>query len=161
MLRQKITPPEVALKKSSSKGKLKIIPLGGLGEVGRNMTVLEYEGKIIIIDMGLGFPELDMPGIDFTIPNTKYLEDKKDKILGIFFTHGHYDHIGAVPYLLGKIGNPPLFASPLTAAIIKKRQTDFPNSPKLNLKSVKEDDVIKVAPFEVSFFHVNHLLFLH
>jgi len=136
--------------------KLKIIPLGGLGEVGRNMTVLEYEGKIIIIDMGLGFPELDMPGIDFTIPNTKYLEDKKDKIMGVFFTHGHYDHIGAVPYLIGRIGNPPLFASPLTAAIIKKRQTDFPNSPKLNLKSVKEDDIIKVAPFEVSFFHVNH-----
>jgi len=142
------------LKQATSK--LKIIPLGGLGEVGRNMTVLEYEEKIIIIDMGLGFPELDMPGIDFTIPNTKYLEDKKDKIMGIFFTHGHYDHIGAVPYLIAKIGNPPLFASPLTAAIIKKRQTDFPNSPKLNLKSVKEDDVIKVAPFEVSFFHVNH-----
>ncbi len=136
--------------------KLKIIPLGGLGEVGRNMTVLEYEEKIIIIDMGLGFPELDMPGIDFTIPNVSYLEDKKDKIMGIFFTHGHYDHIGAVPYLIEKIGNPPLFALPLTAAIIKKRQTDFPNSPKLNLKSVKEDETIKFGPFEVSFFRVNH-----
>ncbi|MCX6813233.1 MAG: ribonuclease J [Candidatus Azambacteria bacterium] len=136
--------------------KLKIIPLGGLGEVGRNMTVLEYEDKIIIIDIGLGFPELDMPGIDFTIPNTKYLEDKKDKILGVFFTHGHYDHIGAVPYLIDKIGNPPLFASPLTTAIIKKRQTDFPHAPKLNIKSVKEDEVIKFYPFEVSFFRVNH-----
>ena len=136
--------------------KLKIIPLGGLGEIGRNMTILEYEDKIIIIDMGLGFPELDMPGIDFTVPNTKYLEDKKNKILGIFFTHGHYDHIGAVPYLIGKIGNPPLFASPLTAAIIKKRQTDFPNAPKLNIKAIKEDEVIKFYPFEVSFFRVNH-----
>ncbi len=136
--------------------KLKIIPLGGLGEIGRNMTILEYEDKIIIIDMGLGFPELDMPGIDFTVPNTKYLEDKKNKILGIFFTHGHYDHIGAVPYLIGKIGNPPLFASPLTAAIIKKRQTDFPNAPKLNIKTIKEDEVIKFYPFEVSFFRVNH-----
>jgi len=136
--------------------KLKIIPLGGLGEVGRNMTILEYEDKIIIIDMGLGFPELDMPGIDFTVPNTKYLEDKKNKILGVFFTHGHYDHIGAVPYLIGKIGNPPLFASPLTTAIIKKRQTDFPNAPKLNIKVVKEEEVIKLNPFEVSFFHVNH-----
>jgi len=120
------------------------------------MTILEYEGKIIVIDMGLGFPELDMPGIDFTIPNVSYLEDKKDKILGIFFTHGHYDHIGAVPYLIGKIGNPPLFASPLTVAIIKKRQTDFPNAPKLNIKVVKEEEVIKLNPFEVSFFHVNH-----
>ncbi|MDO8743300.1 MAG: ribonuclease J [Candidatus Azambacteria bacterium] len=136
--------------------KLKIIPLGGLGEIGRNMTILEYEEKIIIIDIGLGFPELDMPGIDFTIPNTKYLEDKQDKILGVFFTHGHYDHIGAVPYLIDKIGNPPLFASPLTTAIIKKRQTDFPNAPKLNIKSIKEDEVIKFYPFEVSFFRVNH-----
>ncbi len=119
--------------------KLKIIPLGGLGEIGRNMTVLEYEDQIIVLDMGLGFPELDMPGVDFTIPNTKYLEKNRKKILGIFFTHGHYDHIGAVPYLLEKIGNPLLFASPLTAAIIKKRQTDFPNSPRLNLRIVKED----------------------
>ncbi|MDP2638939.1 MAG: ribonuclease J [Candidatus Azambacteria bacterium] len=138
------------------KQKIKIIPLGGLGEVGRNMTILEYEEKIIIIDMGLGFPELDMPGIDFTIPNTKYLEGKKDKILGVFFTHGHYDHIGAVPYLIGKIGNPPLFASPLTAAIIKKRQIDFPHAPKLNIKSIKESEIIKTGPFTVSFFHVNH-----
>ncbi|MEK7578782.1 MAG: ribonuclease J [Patescibacteria group bacterium] len=136
--------------------KLKIIPLGGLGEVGRNMTVLEYEDKIIIIDMGIGFPELDMPGVDFTVPNPKYLEDKKNRILGVFFTHGHYDHIGAIPYLIGKIGNPPLFSSPLTAAIIKKRQTDFPNAPKLNIKSVKEEEVIKLNPFEISFFHVNH-----
>lgn len=136
--------------------KLKIIHLGGLGEIGRNMTVLEYEDQIIIIDMGLGFPELDMPGIDFTIPNTKYLEDKKNKILGVFFTHGHYDHIGAVPYLIGKIGNPPLFASPLTTAIIKKRQTDFPNAPKLNLKSIKEDEIINLGAFRVTFFLVNH-----
>lgn len=158
MLKQKITPPEVAIpvRTQPTKGKLKIIPLGGLGEIGRNMTVFEYDGKIVIIDIGLGFPELDMPGIDFTIPNTHYLEDKKDKILGVFFTHGHYDHIGAVPYLIDKIGNPPLFASPLTTAIIKKRQTDFPNAPKLNIKSVKEEEVIKMYPFEVGFFHVNH-----
>jgi ribonuclease J len=138
------------------KTKLKIIPLGGLGEIGRNMTVLEYDNKIIVTDMGLGFPELDMPGIDFTIPNTKYLEERKNKILGIFFTHGHYDHIGAVPYLIGRIGNPPLFASPLTAAIIKKRQTDFPHAPKLNIKSIKEEEIINLGPFKVSFFHVNH-----
>ncbi len=136
--------------------KIKIIPLGGLGEVGRNMTVLEYEEKIIILDMGLGFPELDMPGVDFTIPNVKYLEDKKDRILGAFFTHGHYDHIGAIPYIAGKIGNPPLFAAPLTTAIIKKRQTDCPNAPKLNIKAIKEDEMIKLGPFSVTFFHVNH-----
>jgi ribonuclease J len=120
------------------------------------MTVFEYDEKIIVIDMGLGFPELDMPGIDFTIPNTKYLGERKNKILGIFFTHGHYDHIGAVPYAIDRIGNPPLFASPLTAAIIKKRQTDFPHSPRLNIKTIKEDEIIKTGPFRVSFFHVNH-----
>ena len=157
MIKNKITPPDVREKTRSKKdGVLKVIPLGGLGEIGRNMTVLEYDGRIIVIDMGLGFPELDMPGIDFTIPNTKYLQNNKSKILGIFFTHGHYDHIGAVPYAISKIGNPPLFASPLTAAIIKKRQTDFPNAPKLNLKVVKEDETIKLGPFQVGFFHVNH-----
>src|SRR3989344_2133480 len=157
MIKNKITPPDVREKTRSKKyDVLKVIPLGGLGEIGRNMTVLEYDGRIIVIDMGLGFPELDMPGIDFTIPNTKYLQNNKSKILGIFFTHGHYDHIGAVPYAISKIGNPPLFASPLTAAIIKKRQTDFPNAPKLNLKVVKEDETIKLGPFQVGFFHVNH-----
>jgi len=172
MIKQKINPPDVREKISrppkfskenlggqaekSAKGKLKIIPLGGLGEIGRNMTVFEYDEKIIVIDMGLGFPELDMPGIDFTIPNTKYLGERKNKILGIFFTHGHYDHIGAVPYAIDRIGNPPLFASPLTAAIIKKRQTDFPHSPRLNIKTIKEDEIIKTGPFRVSFFHVNH-----
>ena len=157
MIKNKITPPDVREKTRSKKDEvLKVIPLGGLGEIGRNMTVLEYDGRIIVIDMGLGFPELDMPGIDFTIPNTKYLQNNKSKILGIFFTHGHYDHIGAVPYAISKIGNPPLFASPLTAAIIKKRQTDFPNAPKLNLKVVKEDETIKLGPFQVGFFHVNH-----
>lgn len=152
------SPPGHYINKNMIKtnSKLKIIPLGGLGEIGRNMTVLEYDEKIIVLDMGLGFPELDMPGIDFTIPNTKYLEERKNKLLGIFFTHGHYDHIGAVPYLIGRIGNPPLFASPLTAAIIKKRQTDFPHAPKLNIKTIKEDEIIKLGPFNVGFFHVNH-----
>ncbi len=166
MIKTKITAPEIRHKASETKHQpakdklarevLKIIPLGGLGEVGRNMTIFEYEGRILVIDMGLGFPELDMPGVDFTIPNTKYLQDRKNKILGAIFTHGHYDHIGAVPYVIEKMGNPPLFASPLTAAIIKKRQTDFPHTPKLNLKVVKEDEIINLGPFSVSFFHVNH-----
>jgi len=135
---------------------LKIIPLGGLGEIGRNCTVFEYKNDIMVVDLGLGFPEEDMPGIDFTLPNTHYLAENKNKIRGIVFTHGHYDHIGGIPYLLDKIGNPPLFASPLTAGIIKKRQNDFPKSSKLQLHIIKENDKIKLGTFAVSFFHVNH-----
>ena len=76
---------------------IRIIPLGGLGEVGRNMTLLEYKGRILIIDMGLKMPEDDMPGIDYVIPNIKYLKGKEKNIVGVVFTHGHYDHIGAIP----------------------------------------------------------------
>jgi len=106
---------------------LQIIPLGGLGEVGRNMMLFEYERKILIIDMGLGFPEENMPGIDCIIPNIGYLKNKTKNILGAVITHGHYDHIGAIPYLIEKIGNPPLFTSVLTRGIILKRQEEFPN----------------------------------
>jgi len=135
---------------------LKIIPLGGLGEVGRNMTLLEYNRAILIIDVGFRMPEEDMPGVDFIIPNVSYLKDRKKDILGVVFTHGHYDHIGAIPYLLEKIGNPPMYASGLTKGIILKRQDDFPHLPKLNLHQVKNGDRIKLGPFIVEFFKQTH-----
>jgi ribonuclease J len=137
---------------------LKIIPLGGLGEVGRNMTLLEYQGKILIIDMGFRLPEEDMPGIDYIVPNIDYLKNKRKNILGLVFTHGHYDHIGAVPYLIPKIWHPNLeiFASPLTRGIILKRQEDFPNQPKLVIEEVKNGSKIKLEPFKVEFFKQNH-----
>lgn len=134
---------------------VKIIALGGLGEIGRNCTALEYGNDIMVIDLGLGFPEEDMPGIDFTLPNVQYLSENRHKIRGVVFTHGHYDHIGGIPYLIDKIGNPPMFASPLTAGIIRKRQEDFPKG-KLQLHIIKETDQIKLGKFIVSFFHVNH-----
>ena len=109
--------------------KLRIIPLGGLGEVGKNMTVFEYGNEIIIVDMGLQFPEEDMPGIDYIIPNIEYLKGKEKNIKGVFITHGHYDHIGAIPHLMPKLGNPPMYSSAMTAGIIQKRQEDYPNSP--------------------------------
>ncbi len=84
---------------------LRVIPLGGLGEVGRNMTLLEYDKEILIIDMGFRLPEENMPGIDFIIPNIEYLKKRKKDVLGIIFTHGHYDHIAALPYLIRKISN--------------------------------------------------------
>ncbi len=135
---------------------LRIIPLGGLGEVGRNMMLLEYEGKILVIDMGLGFPGEDMPGIDCIIPNVGYLKNKTKNILGAVITHGHYDHIGAIPYLIEKIGNPPFFTSVLTRGIILKRQGDFPHLPKLDITIIKNSDKIKLGPFDLEFFSQNH-----
>jgi len=138
-------------------GTLRIIPLGGLGEVTRNMTVFEFKDDILIVDIGLRFPEEDMPGIDYIIPNVKYLEDKKNKIRGVIFTHGHYDHIGAVPYVIDKLGYPPMYATALTRAIILKRQEDFPHQPSLDITEVKAGDRIKIGDyFDVEFIHINH-----
>ena len=137
---------------------LKIIPLGGLGEVGRNMMLLEYKRIILVIDMGFRLPEEDMPGIDYIIPNIEYLKEKEKNILGILFTHGHYDHIGAVPYLIERIWHPNLriFASPLTRGIILKRQEDFPQQPKLEITEVKDGSRIKLGPFRIEFLRLNH-----
>jgi len=135
---------------------LRIIFLGGLGEVGRNMMLLEYQRKILIIDMGFRMPEEDMPGIDYIIPNISYLKGKEKNILGIVFTHGHYDHIGAVPYLIEKLGNPIIYASPLTRGIILKRQEDFPFQPKLEINKVRDGSKIKLGPFKIDFFRQNH-----
>lgn len=135
---------------------LRIIPLGGLEEVGRNMTVFEYGNDIIIVDMGLQFPEEDMPGIDYIIPNTAYLKDKKEKIRGVIITHGHYDHIGAIPHSMGRLGNPPIYTTALTKGIILKRQDDFPEAPKLDIRQINKDSKIKLGCFNIEFFHVNH-----
>jgi ribonuclease J len=135
---------------------IRVIPLGGLEEVGKNMTLFEYAGKILIVDMGLQFPDLDMPGIDFIIPNISYLKGKEKNILGIVFTHGHYDHIGAIPYILDKLGNPPLFATPLTKGIIMKRQEDFPNVTPPRIKEIKKEDTIHLPPFTIKTFPQNH-----
>ncbi len=144
--------------KSSDKGKnLRLIPLGGLGEVGKNMTLLEYGGKILIIDIGLKFPEETTPGIDCIIPNVAYLEKRKKDILGVIFTHGHYDHIGAIPYLIDKIGGSklPMFASPLTRGIILKRQAEFPEK-ELKIKAIKDKERIRLGPFDIEPVRANH-----
>src|SRR6056297_3659829 len=137
--------------------KLKVIVLGGLEEVGRNMTLLEYNKEIIIIDMGLQFPEEDMPGIDYIIPNIDYLQGKEDWVKGVVITHGHYDHIGAIPHFMEKIGNPPLFTGELSAGLIKKRWEDFRRKSELNLQIINEKSHIKLGRnFQVDFLRVNH-----
>jgi ribonuclease J len=147
-------------KKIEYQGELKIIPLGGLEEIGRNMTAFELNNKeIIVIDMGLGYPYFEeMPGIDYLIPNIDYLEKNKEKILGILITHGHYDHIGAIPYLIEKLDYPPIYATPLTKGIILKRQQDFPNQNKLEIHEIKKDKIkpFQLGSFLINYFHVNH-----
>lgn len=135
---------------------LQIISLGGLGEVGKNMLLLKYKRRILIIDFGLSFPEENMPGVDFIIPNISYLKGKEKQIVGIVITHAHYDHIGAIPYLIKELGNPQIFTSRLTKGIILKRQRDFPKQPKLEIKTVKAKDRIKLGPFKIEFFKQNH-----
>ncbi|MEK7151771.1 MAG: ribonuclease J [Patescibacteria group bacterium] len=135
---------------------LKIIPLGGLGEVGRNMSVLEYKNDIMIIDVGFGFPEEDMPGIDYTLPNIAYLDDKQNRIKGIVMTHGHMDHIGGLPYLINRLGNPPIYAANLTRGLVIKRHQEFPHLPELDINLIHPGDIIHLGEFEVEFFHVNH-----
>ena len=138
-----------------AKGKLKIIPLGGLSEIGKNLTVVEYENDIIVIDCGLAFPDDEMPGVDLVIPDISYLEANADKIRGIVLTHGHEDHIGAIPYVLRQI-NPPIYGTKLTLGIIKNKLEEhiLPNKPILNV--VKAGSTVKLGAFAVEFIHVNH-----
>jgi ribonuclease J len=138
--------------------RLKIIPLGGLEEVGRNMTIFEYKRKILIVDVGFGFPGENAPGIDYTIPNTEYLEGRKKDIVGILFTHGHLDHIGALPYVLEKIYRKDLkiFASPVTKKIILNRQAEFTKQPKIKITEVKDGFKTDLDPFKAEFFRQNH-----
>jgi len=135
---------------------LRVIPLGGLGEVGRNMMLLELGSQILIIDMGLQFPDEDMPGIDYIIPNTAYLRGKEKSIVGVILTHGHLDHIGAIPYLIGKLGNPPIFAAELTRGIMLRRQEDFAHQPKLNITKIEDGSKVQLGSFEIEFFRQNH-----
>lgn len=145
-------------------GMVRILPFGGLEEVGRNLTAFEWVGsdgksEIIVVDVGIGFPEAEiMPGIDFIIPNVEYLAKNRDKILAILITHGHYDHIGALPYTLEKLGNPLIYATPLTKGLILKRQVDFPNAPKPQVHEIRKTNyqTLKLGHFTIDYFHVNH-----
>ena len=142
-------------KKTKPSGKIRVIPLGGLGEVGKNMTVIEYENDMIVVDCGLGFPDDDMPGIDLVIPDISYLEANKDKLRGVFLTHGHEDHIGAVPYMLRSI-NPPVYGTPLTLGIIRNKLEEHILPWRPSLRPVNAGDVIRAGEMEVEFIHVNH-----
>jgi len=134
---------------------LRIIPLGGLGEVGKNMTVYEYNGELLIVDAGLMFPENDMIGIDYIIPDFEYVRQRADKVRGIVITHGHEDHTGAISHLLESV-HAPVYGTPLTIGLISAKlgRRGFGQDP--NLKTIKAGDVIQIGPFKVHTFHVCH-----
>ncbi len=137
--------------------RLKVIPLGGVEEIGKNITFFEYENDIMIIDMGFQFPDEEMLGIDYILPDTTYLEENKDKIRGLVVTHGHMDHIGAIPYIMPKKFNVPIYTGRLTASMIKKKQEEFKYPQELKVNIVDPDkDIIKLGCFEIEFFRVNH-----
>lgn len=150
----KVSAPEV-----SAKNTLRIIPFGGQEEVGRNMTIFEYEGDIVILDMGMQFPEEDMPGIDYIIPNISYLKGKEKRIRGVILSHGHLDHIGAAPILLRNLGYPPVIGRDMTLMMVKKKMEDFEKGSAQQLKTIRVKtvaDKIRLGKFEIEFFDVEH-----
>ncbi|MBQ2676679.1 MAG: ribonuclease J [Clostridia bacterium] len=137
------------------KSPLKIIPLGGLEEIGKNCTVYEYEDHMIIVDCGMSFPDDDMPGVDIVIPDVSYLIKNKDKIKGLFITHGHEDHIGSLPYLLREI-DVPVYATKLTLGLILGKLKEHSLDKKVKLIEQKPGDIVRAGRFSVEFIHVNH-----
>ena len=135
--------------------KLKIIPLGGLDEIGKNMTVYEYGGEIIIVDCGMGFPGDDMYGVDLVIPDVSYLVKQRNRIRGLFITHGHEDHIGSIPYILKQV-NMPIYCTRLTAGLIKLKLEEHGLLKSTKLITVEAGEMVKVGKFYVEFIHVNH-----
>lgn len=148
-LTQPLDPPPAA-----PRGGLRIYALGGISEIGRNMTVFEYNGRIIIVDCGVLFPSSDEPGVDLILPDFGPLEKHLDRIDGLFITHGHEDHIGAIPWLLKLRGDIPIYASPFTAALIQAKCQEHRQRPKII--PVTKDSSVDLGPFNVRFWHVGH-----
>ena len=135
--------------------KLKIIPLGGLDEIGKNITVLEYGKDMIVVDCGVGFPEEDMYGVDLVIPDFSYLVANQKKLRGMFITHGHEDHIGSIPYCMKQV-NCPIHGTAMTNGLVKLKLDEHRLSDKVKLVTHKPGDVVKAGCFSVEFIHVNH-----
>jgi len=139
----------------SNHAPLRILPLGGLGEVGKNMMVYEYQDQILVVDAGLMFPENDMLGIDYIIPDFQYLIENRQKIVGIIVTHGHEDHTGAIHHLMEQV-NAPIYATPLTRGLIEVKLSRGGLIQKVKINTVHAGDTVTIGPFKVEFFHVCH-----
>lgn len=145
--------------KTSEKDVLKFVPLGGLEEIGRNCSYFEYADEIVMIDAGIQFPEESTPGIDYIVPNVSGLSEKKNNIRAIILTHGHYDHIHSLPYIIEKIGNPTIYTAAFTKALVEKRFQEFPNLPRPKFAVVKNGDRVRLGRhFQAEFFDVGHTI---
>ena len=139
----------------SKKNKLRIIPLGGLGEVGKNMMAYEFAGDIIVVDAGIMFPQNDMLGVDYIIPDFEYLINRKDRVRGLIITHGHEDHIGAIQHFIEQI-NVPIYATPLTRGLIEAKLFRNNAQHKAQFKTIQAGESSNIGPFKVEYFHVSH-----
>ena len=135
--------------------KLRIIPLGGLGEIGKNMTVIEFGNDLLLIDCGMGFPDEDMYGIDVVLPDITYLRNNASRIRGLIITHGHEDHIGAVPYVLKEL-DIPIYTTPLTAALIELKLEEHDLLYNTQIFTKKAGSVFRIGCFSIEFIRVNH-----
>ncbi|MQC48133.1 MAG: ribonuclease J, partial [Chloroflexi bacterium] len=134
---------------------LRVIPLGGLGEIGRNMMLYEYDDTIIAVDVGLMFPDAEHPGVDLIIPDFEYLRENADRLKAVFLTHGHEDHIGAIPFLL-RDHNVPVFCLQLTQGLVQVKLKEHRLADQSEVNVVEPGDIIDVGPFSVEFFSVSH-----
>ena len=137
---------------------IRIVPMGGVEEIGRNCTAIQFGDDIVIVDVGFQFKDENTPGIDYILPNTKYVEERREKIRAIIITHGHLDHTGAIPYIMPRIGNPPIYTRLLTSVLIQKRQEEFPHLPKLDIHLVEQNTTITLGKLKVKFFSVTHTI---
>ena len=135
------------------KGKIRIIPLGGLHEIGKNLTVIEYNNDMIVVDCGLAFPDEDMLGVDLVIPDFSYLTQNAKKLRGMFITHGHEDHIGSIPYCMQQV-NCPIHGTAMTCGLIRLKLEEHRLADKVKLLIHKPGDVVKAGCFTVEFIHV-------
>ena len=157
--RKKQTHKTQSKSKTGKKNVLRIIPLGGNEEVGRNMTIFEYGKDIVILDMGMQFPEEDMPGIDYIIPNIDYLKGKEKNVRGVILSHGHLDHIGAAPILLQKLNYPLVIGRAMTITMVRKKMEDFEKGSANNMKAMQiasVKDNFTLGSFKIEFFDVEH-----
>ena len=141
-----------------AEGKLRILPLGGLGEIGKNMMVLEYDGRIVVVDTGLMFPTTEMLGIDLVLPDFTYLRDRAEAIEAIVLTHGHEDHVGALPWVLREFGpsiRPPIYGGPLTVAMARSKVEEH-RLEDVDLIDIAPGETIEAGPFELEMIHVAH-----
>jgi ribonuclease J len=138
-----------------NKDTLRIVPLGGLGEIGKNMTVFEYGDDIMLVDTGIMFPENDMLGIDYIIPDFQYLMNKRDRVIGIVITHGHEDHTGAISHVLEEF-NAPIYATKLTRGLLEVKLARKGMLKKAQLNTVSAGEEVQIGPFRVEFCHVSH-----